>query len=566
LYIFSGYSLLQPMIGKVILNYEIKALIGEGGMGAVYLAQHTQVSRRVAIKVLLPQYLKNQEIRQRFKNEASMMAHLQHPNIVSLYDYVEDDSGLYLIMEFVEGTPLDEYIAKVTGPMPEMKAIPIIKQILEAFSYAHSQKVVHRDIKPANILVGVDGKVKILDFGIARIIGEGGHNLTKTGTQMGTVFYMSPEQVQGKKVDHRSDIYSLGVTFYQMVTGINPYKGITTEYEVYSKIVNDSLPNPKEIYPGVPDYLIPILNKALSKNPDDRFADCNGFLQAIENRTLAGYSMPNQNRAKPSSSSRLQSASDSSGTGSLVLGILALIFSFVPFVNLLSLVLGVIAIVTGNKGRSSQSNAGKVLGVVALIISIIILFASLYMIYFKDTDGDRVPDRRDECPWIKGTLHGCPDSDSDGVKNSEDACPYLAGEKSHFGCPDSDGDRIYDNKDKCANEEGPLENNGCPWPDSDDDGIPDKDDQCPYESGLIDNNGCPYQDIDYGYENEAESYTTYCPFCGAVWYLDEYDKMWQCSNCYKDFFNCYKSNGEYGAIKGNWVRDGGCDCNNCTDE
>jgi len=554
------------MIGKIISNYEIKSLIGEGGMGSVYLAHHTQVSRRVAIKVLLPQYLKNQEIRLRFRNEASMMAHLQHPNIVSLFDYVEDDSGMYLIMEFVEGTPLDEYIARVTGPMPEMKAVPIMKQILDAFDYAHSQKVVHRDIKPANIIVGSEGKVKILDFGIARIIGEGGHNLTKTGTQMGTVFYMSPEQVQGKKVDHRSDIYSLGVTFYQMVTGINPYKGITTEYEVYNKIVNDTLPNPKEIYPGVPDYLIPIISKALNKNAEDRFSDCKEFLQALENRTLAGYSKPKQSIANSSKISSSSNSSDNSGTGALVLGILALIFSFVPFVNFISLVLGVIAVILGNKGKSSQSNAGKVLGVIALIISVVILFTSFYLIYFKDTDGDGVADKHDECPWVKGTLRGCPDSDNDGVKNSEDACPYLAGEKSHFGCPDSDGDGVYDNQDECANEEGPNENNGCPWPDSDYDGIPDKDDQCPYESGLIDNNGCPNQDIDYGYENEGESYTTYCPFCSAVWYLDEYDKMWQCSNCYKDFFNCYKSNGEYGAIKGNWVGDGGCDCNNCTDE
>jgi len=481
------------MIGKIISNYEIKSLIGEGGMGSVYLAHHTQVSRRVAIKVLLPQYLKNQEIRLRFRNEASMMAHLQHPNIVSLFDYVEDDSGMYLIMEFVEGTPLDEYIARVTGPMPEMKAVPIMKQILDAFDYAHSQKVVHRDIKPANIIVGSEGKVKILDFGIARIIGEGGHNLTKTGTQMGTVFYMSPEQVQGKKVDHRSDIYSLGVTFYQMVTGINPYKGITTEYEVYNKIVNDTLPNPKEIYPGVPDYLIPIISKAINKNAEDRFSDCKEFLQAVENRTLAGYSKPKQSIANSSKISSSSNSSDNSGIGALVLGILALIFSFVPFVNFISLVLGVIAIILGNKGKSSQSNAGKVLGVIALIISVVILFTSFYLIYFKDSDRDGVPDKRDKCPWIYGTVNGCPDSDGDGVENSQDACAYLAGVASHSGCPDSDGDGVYDNEDECVNDEGPADNNGCPLADYDKDGVPDVQDNCYDEYGPADNNGCPLE-------------------------------------------------------------------------
>jgi serine/threonine protein kinase len=555
------------MIGRHILNYEIKSLIGEGGMGAVYLAEHTQVRRKVAVKVLHPQFLKNQEIRTRFKNEASMMAHLQHPNIVSLFDYVEDDSGMYLIMEFVEGTPLDEYIEQVTGPMPEFKVVPIMKQILEAFNYAHDKKIVHRDIKPANVLIGQNGDVKILDFGIARILGDGGHNLTKTGTQMGTVFYMSPEQVQGKKVDHRSDIYSLGVTFYQMLTGINPYKSITTEYEVYSKIVSEELPNPKEIYPGIADYLVPILKKALNKSPEDRYESCKDFLNAIENKTLASYSSSKQKRNNNES----LSTSQNGGTGALVLGLLALLLSLAPlslapYVNLLALVLAIIAIVLGNKVNSSQGRTGKTLAIVALILSGIILFNSFYLIYLKDSDSDGYPDRKDECPSIFGKLKGCPDSDKDGVENSSDNCPYLAGSTNHSGCPDSDGDRVYEDLDECDSEAGPEENNGCPWPDSDDDGIPNKDDQCPYESGPFDNNGCPHKNIDNGYENEAGSYTTYCPFCGAGWNLEEYDKMWQCSNCSKDFFNCYKSNGEYGAIKGNWVGDGGCDCNNCTDE
>ena len=287
------------MIGRIIHNYEIESLIGEGGMGAVYLAEHAQLNRKVAVKVLLPQFLKNQEIRARFKNEASLMAHLQHPNIVSLYDYVEDESGMFLIMEYVEGTGLDDYIQNKTGPMPEGTALPIMKQVLDAFNYAHSKKVVHRDIEPANILIGNDGQVKILDFGIARILGEEGRNLTKTGTQMGTVFYMSPEQVQGKKVDHLSDIYSLGVTFYQMLTGVNPYIGITTEYEIYNKIVREDLPNPQDIYPGVPDYLVAILRKALSKEPGNRFSSCSEFLNALE---LKSSNFPSEVNKSPNPS------------------------------------------------------------------------------------------------------------------------------------------------------------------------------------------------------------------------------------------------------------------------
>ena len=141
------------MIGKSILNYEVKSLIGEGGMGSVYLASHTQVNRTVAIKSLLPQFMANEEIKQRFKNEASTLAHLQHPNIVGLFDYIEDETGMYLVMEYVEGIPLDDFITNVTGPMPEERAVPIIKEILAAFSYAHQKGIVHRDIKPANIII-----------------------------------------------------------------------------------------------------------------------------------------------------------------------------------------------------------------------------------------------------------------------------------------------------------------------------------------------------------------------------------------------------------------------------
>ena len=273
------------MEGHTILNYKIESLIGTGGMGSVYLASHTQVNRKVAIKSLLPQFMANTEIKQRFKNEASTLAHLQHPNIVGLFDYTEDETGMYLVMEYVDGTPLDDFIKNVTGPMPEKRAVPIMKEILLGFSYAHQKGVVHRDIKPANIIITKSDGAKILDFGIARLVGEGNHNLTKTGTQMGTVFYMSPEQVQGKKLDHRSDIYSLGITFYQMLTGINPYNGITTEYEVFSRIVKEDLPAPQDVYPGVPAYLSSILKKAMEKDPDNRFQSCDEFLKAVDEKT-----------------------------------------------------------------------------------------------------------------------------------------------------------------------------------------------------------------------------------------------------------------------------------------
>ena len=269
------------MIGKKIGNYEVKSLLGEGGMGNVYLAVHTQLGRKVAIKSLHQQLVKNEGLRARFKQEANTMAHLQHNGIVSLFDFVEDENGLFLIMELVDGTPLDEYIKNVSGPIPAERAIPIMQCILEAFAYAHTEGVVHRDIKPANILLTKNGKVKILDFGIAKMLSDAGNKLTKAGTQMGTVFYMSPEQVQGKEVDQRSDIYSLGITFYQMLTGVTPYEGMTTEYEVYNKIVMEPLPFASSYYPNVPTKLDEVILKATAKKLEDRYQNCDEFLDQI---------------------------------------------------------------------------------------------------------------------------------------------------------------------------------------------------------------------------------------------------------------------------------------------
>jgi serine/threonine protein kinase len=452
-------------------------------MGSVYLATHTQVNRKVAIKALLPQYMANLEIKQRFKNEASTLAHLQHPNIVGLFDYVEDESGMYLVMEYVDGIPLDEFIANVTGPMPEERAVPIIKEILSAFSYAHQKGIVHRDIKPANIIVTQNDGVKILDFGIARILGDANHNLTKTGTQMGTVFYMSPEQVQGKKVDIRSDIYSLGVTFYQMLTGANPYQGLTTEYEVYSRIVKEDLPPPQDIYPGIPAYLSAILKKALAKDPEERFQSCDDFLTAINTKETVGSSFSSETVSAPKVSpaaphlTKGSSSKNGLGTASLVLGIIGFISSFIPYVSFLGILLCLLSIIFGSKALSNvrknpdlkstkgKSTAGLIIGIIGFLISLGTSISLIYVLNFQDSDGDGVIDAYDACKYEYGTEFGCPLSDEDN-------------------------DGVEDNCDECMYESGPAENNGCPWPDSDGDGVFDKDDSCPDTYGD-DLDGCP---------------------------------------------------------------------------
>jgi serine/threonine protein kinase len=271
------------MIGREILNYKIEKILGEGGMGTVYLAKHTKIPNRVsAIKVLKSNFLQNENLKNRFRREMEIMAGMSHENIIKLDQFDEDGLGMYLIMEYFEGLEIDDYLKNKIGVFPEEKAIPIMIQILKAFSFAHSKGIVHRDIKPANILVNHDAsKIKILDFGIAKMKDDISMQ-TKSGTQIGTVFYMSPEQVHGKDLDARSDIYSLGVTFYQMLTGLNPYYDLNTEYEIYNKITKEDLPDPRTIYPGVSERMVNILQKALAKNPEDRFQSCDEFIEVLE--------------------------------------------------------------------------------------------------------------------------------------------------------------------------------------------------------------------------------------------------------------------------------------------
>ena len=271
------------MIGEIISNYKIISVIGEGGMGTVYLAEHIHIGRKAAIKVLHKKYLSNSNIKERFKHEAATLSQIQHPNIVKLYDYVETNDGLYLIMEYAEGVLLDDYIKKESGPIKEENAIKIMTGLLSGFAYAHSQNIVHRDVKPNNVIISRDfNTVKILDFGIAKIINDNSKNLTKDGTQMGTVYYMSPEQVRGQKVDNRSDIYSLGVTLFQIITGINPYEKITTEFEIYSKITQEDLPNAKSVYPYVSDKIIAVIQKATRKNVAERYKNCEQMIADLK--------------------------------------------------------------------------------------------------------------------------------------------------------------------------------------------------------------------------------------------------------------------------------------------
>ena len=268
------------MVGTTIHSYKIIQKIGEGGMGTVYLGIHEKLSREVAIKMLLPELSNNQDIKERFLNEAKTLSKLNHQNIVTLYDYAELNNNLFLIMEYISGITISDYINR--GFNTDLrKNISLFSQVLDGFDYAHSKGVVHRDIKPSNILINNEGIPKILDFGIAKIVDEN-FKLTKTGLRMGSVLYMSPEQILGRNIDLRSDIYSLGVTLYELISGANPYDVINkSEYEIQSEIINNILPDFENINTREGEEIYSVIAKATAKDPYQRFQSCSEFKESL---------------------------------------------------------------------------------------------------------------------------------------------------------------------------------------------------------------------------------------------------------------------------------------------
>ncbi len=257
-------------------KYEILRTLGEGGMGIVYLALQKPLNRKVAIKSIAPYLAREPAVRNRFATEASVLARLNHPNIVTLYDYIEEEGALYLIMEYVEGQPLSDLLQG--GPLSLDLIQRYFTQVLEAFQYAHQEGVVHRDIKPANIMLTAGGRVKILDFGVARLL-ETDHSMTRTGMRLGTLLYMSPEQIKGEKdITARSDVYSLGVVLYEMLTGKPPYPTDIGEFDLSLKIVKEPLFDLSHPPAQVPSKLLEVILKATEKLTEHRYADCAEFL------------------------------------------------------------------------------------------------------------------------------------------------------------------------------------------------------------------------------------------------------------------------------------------------
>src|SRR5580692_2603376 len=250
-------------------RYELTHLIARGGMAQVYRAMDRQLERPVALKVLFPELSVDKTFVERFRREAQAAANLSHPNIVPVFDWGEDDGSYFIVMEYVDGRALSA-VLKDPEPMPPGQIASIGAGVAAALAFAHRHGVIHRDVKPGNVLITPEGTIKVTDFGIARAVNTE-ESLTQTGAVMGTATYFSPEQAEGMGVDSRSDIYSLGVVIFEMVTGRPPFLG-DTPVAVASKHVREHPPAPREVNPGVPPDLEAIILKCLAKSPDHRYA------------------------------------------------------------------------------------------------------------------------------------------------------------------------------------------------------------------------------------------------------------------------------------------------------
>jgi serine/threonine-protein kinase len=272
-------------------RYQIVGELGRGSMGVVYQGYDPVIGRTVAIKTMLTEGLAGaefQEYKARFQREAQAAGMLAHPNIVTVYDFGEDNGVLFLAMEYLEGKSVEELVEE-QHLLPVETIVPIFEQVCSALEHAHRNKIVHRDIKPANIMVLDNGLIKVTDFGIAKMMSMG---MTQAGQILGTPNYMSPEQVKGRPIDGRSDIFSLGVILYELVTGEKPFGGQNITTVIY-KIINVNPPPPRELDATIHMGLSYVIQKALAKSPDERYQNCRELAEDLRNyKNLGGMAAP----------------------------------------------------------------------------------------------------------------------------------------------------------------------------------------------------------------------------------------------------------------------------------
>jgi serine/threonine protein kinase len=299
----------NSLIGKTISKrYVIEEMLGQGGMSAVYKATDPNLKRVVAIKVIHSHLSSNPDFIKRFEEEASSVAQLRHHGIILVHDFNKDDDLYYMVLEFVPGETIQDHLKRLNDngrKLTPAKAIEYMASVCDAVDYAHQRGMIHRDIKPANLMLTTTGQVILMDFGIAKIVGGTRH--TATGAVVGTAMYMSPEQIKGEQPDRRSDIYSLGVTLYEMISGRPPFEA-DSAMTLMMMHVNDPVPNPKKLNPDVPDALVTIINKALAKDPNNRYQTAAQMAAALRNVLSAGASSPKSTMVEDATISKQRGA------------------------------------------------------------------------------------------------------------------------------------------------------------------------------------------------------------------------------------------------------------------
>jgi eukaryotic-like serine/threonine-protein kinase len=271
-------------------RYKIEELLGQGGMSSVYKATDPNLRRTVAVKLIHPHLSSNADFVRRFEEEAASVAQLRHSNIIQVYDFNHDDDTYYMVLEYVPGETLQQRLMdlrETEDTLPLQSVVQIGASLADAIDYAHRRGMIHRDIKPANVMLDPHGQAILMDFGIAKMIG--GEQHTATGAVVGTALYMSPEQVTGQRPTTQSDIYSLGVTLFEMISGRPPFDG-DSAMSVMMAHVNQPVPDLNDIHPGTPGDLKMIVEKALAKDPTDRFASASDVAIALRSADLSGRS------------------------------------------------------------------------------------------------------------------------------------------------------------------------------------------------------------------------------------------------------------------------------------